>query len=78
MIKRKDYQNALIKGNLLSKSQQQNILLSVFELIARAEPIFFKDGKWQPLKWRSFGRWVKLANLAYDFIKLVVSIINKK
>lgn len=73
---RRDYLNAISKGQLMSKRQEAAIIMSVFELLADAEPIFFKDGKWNPLKWNSVARWIKLAKLAYKFIKLVIQILK--
>lgn len=76
-MQRSEYLGAISKGQLLRKSQEQGIILASLELLSEAEPIFFKDGKWNPLKWNSVGRWVKLAKLAYKFIKLIIQILNR-
>lgn len=60
-----------------SQGQTDGILLEVLILLSKAEPILFKDGKWNPLKKRSIKRWIQLGMLAIGFIKVIIKICRK-
>jgi len=72
---RKSEYNKII-GSRLTAIKKEKILFELFMFLQDARNILFKKGEWNPLKWHSVGRWVKLARLAYRLIKMVLAVMK--
>jgi len=73
-MRRAEYTEILSRR--MTSIKKEKILFELFMFLNDAKDILFKDGKWNPLKWHSVGRWVKLARLAYRLIKMVLAVMK--